>query len=160
MLLARDVFGQSGGCDVRQPVEDWLTPHLGDLTVSIEVGLCNFIGVKFKYQVGTADIRGGFTATGIGPIDDDGPRRLAQNVSGVKIAVAQAIAIGHLPEAIQQNLPLRLVEKHCSSDARRQSTLQTAELIRYVGMNAHMQVHEGLKALRYGGRVSQHLLRE
>ena len=111
MLLFRDVFGQSGRCDVRQPVEDCLAPDTGDLTVSIEVRLRNFIGMKFQYQIGTADVRGGITATGIGPIDHDGLRRLAQNVSGVKIAVAQVIAIGHLPEAIQQDLPLRLVEK-------------------------------------------------
>jgi hypothetical protein len=111
MLLARDVFGQSGRCDVRQPVEDYLAPDTGDLTVSIEVRLRDFIGMKFQYQVRTADIRGGITATGIGPIDHDGLRHLAQNVSGMKIAVAQVIAIGHLPEAIQQDLPLRLVEK-------------------------------------------------
>jgi len=160
MLLARDVFGQSGRCDVRQPVEDYLAPDTGDLTVSVEVRLRDFIGVKFQYQVGTADIRGGITATGIGPIDHDGLRRLAQNVSGVKIAVAQVIAIGHIPEAIQQDLPLRLVEKHCSGDPRCQPTLQVAELIHYVSVNARMQAHEDLKTLGYGGRVSQHLLRE
>ena len=116
MLLVRDVFGQSGRCDVRQPVESCLATDTGDLTVSIEVRLRDFIGMKFQYQVGTADIRGGITATGIGPIDHDGLRRLAQNVSGVKIAVAQVIAIGHLPKAIQQDLPLWLVEKRCSGD--------------------------------------------
>ena len=97
MLLARDVFGQSGRCDVRQPVEDCLAPDTDDLTVSIEVRVRDFSGMKFQYQVGTADIRGGITATGIGPIDHDGLRRRAQNVSGVKIAVAQLITIGHRP---------------------------------------------------------------
>lgn len=116
--------------------------------------------MKFQYQVGTADIRGGITATGIGPIDHDGLRRLTQNVSGVKIAVAQVIATGHLPEAIQQDLPLRFVEKYCSGDPRCQSTLQAAELIHHVGVNARMQAHEDLKTLGYGGRVTQHLLRE
>ena len=104
MLLARDVFGQSGRCDIRQPVEDYLAPDTGDLTVSIEVRLRDFIGMKFQYQVGTADIRGGITATGIRPIDHDGLRRLAQNVSGVKIAVAQVIAIGHLPNNSEPEL--------------------------------------------------------
>ena len=129
MLLARDVFGQSRRCDVRQPVEDCLAPDTADQTVSIEVRLRDFIGMKFQQQVGTADVRGGITATGIGPIDHDGVRRLAQNVSGVKIAVAQVIAIGHLPEAIQQDLALRLVEKRCSGDPRCHPTLQAAELI-------------------------------
>jgi hypothetical protein len=111
MLLVRDVFGQSGGCNVRQPVEDCLSAGTGgDLTVSIEVRLRDFMGVKLQNQIGTADVRGGITGTGIRPIDHDGLRRLAQNVSGVKIAVAQMIAIGHLPEAIQQDLPVRLVE--------------------------------------------------
>ena len=160
MLLARDVFGQSGRCDVRQPVEDRLAPDAGDLTVSIEVRLRDFSGMKFQYQVGTANIRGGITAAGIGPIDHDGLRRLAQNVSGVKIAVAQVIAIGQVPEAIQQDLPLRLVEKRCSGDPRCQPTLQAAELIRHVGVNARLQAHEDLKTLGYGGRVTQHLLGE
>ena len=123
MLLARNVFGQPGRGDVRQPVEDCLAPDTGDLTVSIEVRLRDFIGVKFQYQIGTADIRGGITATGIGPIDHDGLRRLVQNVSGVKIAVTQVIAIGHLPEAIQQDLPLRFVEKRCSGNPCCQPTL-------------------------------------
>ena len=39
MLLVRNVFGQSGRGDVRQPVEDCLAPDTGDLTVSIEVRL-------------------------------------------------------------------------------------------------------------------------
>ena len=123
MLLARDVFGQSGRCDVRQPVEDCLAPDTGDLTVSLEVRLRDFGGVKFQYQIGTADIRGRITAAGIGPIDHDGLRRLVQNVSGVKIAVTQVIAIGHLPEAIQQDLPLRFVEKRCSGNPCCQPTL-------------------------------------
>ena len=160
MLFARDVFGQSGRCDVRQPVENCLAPDTGDLTVSIEVRLRDFIGMEFQYQVGTADIRGGITATGIGPIDHHGLRHLAQNVSGVKIAVAQVIAIGHLPEAIQQDLPLRLVEKRCSGDPRCQPTLQAAELVNHVGVNARMQGDEDLKTLGYGGSVTQHLLRE
>ena len=41
-MLARDVFGQSGRCDVRQPVEDRLAPDTGDLTVSTEVRLRDF----------------------------------------------------------------------------------------------------------------------
>ena len=96
MLLARDVFGQSGCCDVRQPVEDYLVPDTGDLTVSIEVRLRDFIGMKLQHQVGMADVRGAITAAGIGPIDH-GLRRLAQNVSGMRIAVAQVIAIGQFP---------------------------------------------------------------
>ena len=32
MLLVQDVFGQSGRCDVRQPVEDCLAPDTGDQT--------------------------------------------------------------------------------------------------------------------------------
>ena len=47
MFLARDVFGQSGRCDVRQPVEDYLARDTGDLTVSIEVRLRDFSGMKF-----------------------------------------------------------------------------------------------------------------
>ena len=82
MLLVRDVFGQSGRCDVRQPVEDHLAPDTGDLTVSIKVRLRDFIGMKFQYQIRTADVRGGITATGIGPIDHDGLRRLAQTFLG------------------------------------------------------------------------------
>jgi hypothetical protein len=78
----------------------------------------------------------------------------------MKIAMAQVIAIGHLPEAIQQDLPLRLVEKRCSGDPRCQLTLQAAELTRHVGVNARLQAHEDLKTLRYGGGVIQHLLRE
>ena len=154
MLLVRNVFGQSGRGDVRQPVEDCLAPDTGDLTVSIEVRLRDFIGMKFQYQIGTADVRGGIAATGIGPIDHDGLRRLAQNVSGMKIAVAQVIAIGHVLEAIQQDLPLRLVEKRCSGDPCCQPTLQAAELIHHVGVNARLQAHEDLKALGYGGRVT------
>ena len=160
MLLARDVFGQSSRCDVPQPVEDCLALDTGDLTVGIEVRLCDFIGMKFQYQIGTADVRGGITATGIGPIDHDGLRRVTQNVSRVKIAVAQVIAIGHLPEAIQQDLPLRLVEKRCAADPRCQPTLQAAELIHHVGVNARLQAHKDLKTLGYGGRVTQHLLGE
>ena len=160
MLLVRDVLGQSGRGDVRQPVEDCLAPDTGDLTVSIKIWLRDFFGMKFQYQIGTADVRGGITATGIGPIDHDGLRRLAQNVSGVKIAGAQVIAIGQVPEAIQQDLPLRLVEKRCSGDPRCPPPLQAAELIHHVGVNARLQVHEALKALRYGGRVTQHLLGE
>jgi len=160
MLLVRNVFGQSGRGDVRQPVEDCLAPDTGDLTVSIEVRLRDFIGMKFQYQIGTADVRGGIAATGIGPIDHDGLRRLAQNVSGMKIAVAQVIAIGHVLEAIQQDLPLRLVEKRCSGDPCCQPTLQAAELIHHVGVNARLQAHEDLKTLGYGGRVTQHLLGE
>ena len=72
MLLARHVFGQSCRCDVRQPVEDCLAPDTGDSTVSIEVRLRDFSGMKFQYQIGTADIRGGITAAGIGPIDHNG----------------------------------------------------------------------------------------
>jgi len=49
MLLARDVFGQSGRCDVWQPVEDYLAPDTGDLTISIEVRLRDFTGMKFQY---------------------------------------------------------------------------------------------------------------
>jgi hypothetical protein len=95
MLLARDVFDEPGRRDVRQPIEDCLALDAADKTVSIKVRLRDFIGMKFQYQVGTTDVRGGITATGIGPVDHDGVRRLAQNVSGVKIAVAQVIAIGH-----------------------------------------------------------------
>ena len=160
MSLVLDVFGQSGGCNVRQPVEDCLAPDTGDLTVSIEVRVRDFMGVKLQNQIGTADVRGGITGTGIRPIDHDGLRRLAQNVSGVKIAVAQAIAIEHLPEAIQQDLPLRLVEKRCSGNPRGQPTFQAAELIRHVGVNARLQAHEDLKTLGYGGGFTQHLLGE
>jgi hypothetical protein len=53
-------------------------------------------------------------------------------------AVAQVIAIGHLPEAIQQDLPLRLVEKHCSGDPLCQPTLQAAELIGFGCIEAHL----------------------
>jgi len=42
----------------------------------------------------------------------------------------------------------------------RLNTSQAAELIHHVGVNARLQVHEALKALRYGGRVTQHLLGE
>ena len=83
----------------------------GDPAVSIEVRLGDFIGMEFQYQVGTADIPGGITAARIGPIDHDGLRRLAKDVHGMEIAVAQAIAIRHVPEAIQQDLLSRLVEK-------------------------------------------------
>ena len=65
-MLARSVFGQSGRWDVWQPVEDYLAPDTDDLTISIEVRLRDFIGMKFQYQVGTADIRGGITATALG----------------------------------------------------------------------------------------------
>jgi hypothetical protein len=78
----------------------------------------------------------------------------------VKIAVAQVIAIGHLPEAIQQDLTLRLVEKRCSGDPRSHPTLQAAELIHHVGVNARLQAHQDLKTLGYSCRVTQHLLRE
>jgi hypothetical protein len=78
----------------------------------------------------------------------------------VKIAVAQVIAIGHLPEAIQQDSPLWLFEKGCSGDPSCHPTLQAAELIHHVGVNARLQAHEDLKTLGYGGRVTQHLLSE
>jgi hypothetical protein len=52
MLLVRDVFGQSGCCDGRQPVEDCLAPDTDGLTVSIEVRFRDFIGMKFQYQMG------------------------------------------------------------------------------------------------------------
>jgi hypothetical protein len=160
MLLARNVFGQSGRCDVQQPVENCLVPDTGSLAINIDVQFRDFIGVQFQYQIGTADIRGGITATGIGPIDHYGLRELAQDVSGVKIAVAQVIAIGHVPEAIQQDLPLRLVEKRCPGNPRCHPTLQAPELVRHVGVNPRMQVHEDLKILGYAGRFAPHLLCE
>ena len=78
MLLSGDVFRQPGRCDVRQPVEDRVARNTGDPAISIEVWLGDFIGMEFQYQVGTADIPGGITAAGIGPIDYDGLRRVAQ----------------------------------------------------------------------------------
>lgn len=160
MLLARNVFHQSGRCDVLQPAVDRVTPDTGDPTVSIEIRLCNFIGVEFQYQVGTADIPGGITAAGIRPIDYDGLRRLTQNVHGMEIAVTQAIAIRHILEAHKQDLLPRLIERLGSGDIRCQPTLQAAELVRRVRMNACMQVREDLKTPGYGGRVAPHLLRE
>ena len=160
MLLAGDVFHQPGRRGIRQPVEDRTARDTGDLAVSIEVRLGDFIGMKFQYQVGTAYIPGGITAAGIRPIDHDGLRSFAKDVHGMEIAVAQSIAIRHVPEAIQQDLPSRLVEKHGSGDARCQPTLQVAELVCRMGMNASMQAREDLKILGYGARVAPHLLRE
>jgi hypothetical protein len=42
--------------------------NTGDLAVSIEVRLGDFISMEFQYQVRTADIPGGITAAGIGLI--------------------------------------------------------------------------------------------
>jgi hypothetical protein len=78
----------------------------------------------------------------------------------VEIAMAQAIAIRHVLEAVEQDLLPRLVERHGAGDARCQPTLQAAELVRRVGVNACMQAREDLKVLGYGGRVAPHLLRE
>ena len=130
MLLSGDLLRQSGRCDVHQPVEDSVARDTGDPAVSIEVRLGDFIGMELQHQVGTANIPGGITAAGIGPIDHDGLRRLAQNVHRMEIAVAQAIAIRHVLEAIEQDLLPRLVERHGSDDARCQPTLQAAELVR------------------------------
>jgi len=52
--------------------------------------ISDFIGMEFQYQVGTADIPGGITAAGIGPIDHDGMRHVAQNVHGMEIALKTA----------------------------------------------------------------------
>src|SRR5205085_11592971 len=89
-----------------------------------------------------------------------GLRRVAQNVHRMEIAVAQAIAIRHVVEAIEQDLLLWVVERHGAGDVRCQPTLQAAELARRVGMNACMQASEDLEILVYGGRVSPHLFRE
>jgi hypothetical protein len=78
----------------------------------------------------------------------------------VEIALAQAIAIRHVLEAVEQDLLPRFVERHASADARCQPTLQAAELVRRVGMNACMQARKDLKILRYGGCGALHLLRE
>ena len=72
MLLAGDVFHQSGRCDERQPVENPLARYTANPAVSIEVRLGDFISMEFQYQVGTANIPGGITAAGIGPIDHHG----------------------------------------------------------------------------------------
>ena len=101
MFLAGDIFHQSGRCDVWQPVEDRVAQDTGDPAVSIEVRPRDFIGMEFQYQVGTADIPGGITAAGIGPIDHNRPRRFSQDVHRVEVAVAQAIAIRHLCEAAE-----------------------------------------------------------
>jgi hypothetical protein len=70
MLLSGDVFRQSGRCDVPQPVEHSVARDTGDPAVSIEVRLSDFM--EFHYQVRTANIPGGITAAGIGPIDHPG----------------------------------------------------------------------------------------
>jgi hypothetical protein len=132
----------------------------GEPAVSIEVRPCDFIGMEFQNKVGAADIPGRITVARIGPIDHNRSRRLAQNVHGMEIAVAQAIAIRHPCEAAEQELLSRLVEKHGSGDARCQPTLQVAELVCRMGMNASMQAREDLKILGYGARVAPHLLRE
>ena len=51
MLLAGDIFHQSGRCDVWQPVEDRVAQDTGDPAVSIEVRPRDFIGIEFQYQV-------------------------------------------------------------------------------------------------------------
>jgi hypothetical protein len=66
----------------------------------------------------------------------------------VKIAVAQVIAIGHVPEAIQQDLPLRLVEEHGSRDASRQPTL-----LRYIQPN--IVRHRNLRWCKLPGYIAR-----
>jgi hypothetical protein len=87
-LLSGDVFRQSGRRDVHQPVEDRVARNTGDLAVSIEVRLGDFISTEFQYQVGTADIPGGITAAGIGPIvmaegPTPGPGTKPQDIAAV-----------------------------------------------------------------------------
>src|SRR5262249_18534180 len=41
----------AGRCDVGQPVEDCLARQRADPAVSIEVRLCDFLGMEFQYQV-------------------------------------------------------------------------------------------------------------
>jgi len=87
-LLSGDVFRQSGRRDVHQPVEDRVARNTGDLAVSIEVRLGDFISMGFQYQVGTADIPAGITAAGIGPIvmaegPTPGPGTKPQDIAAV-----------------------------------------------------------------------------
>jgi len=118
-----------------------------DSAVRVEVRPGDFLGVEFQYHVGAADIAGGITATGIRPIDHNGLRHLAQHVHWMEIAISKAIAIRHVPEAIEQNLLSWLVETYSSGNARRQPNLKGAELVRRVGMNACVQACEDLKIL-------------
>ena len=160
MLLAGDIFCQPARGDIRQPVKDRLAPDTGNPAVGIEVRLSDFIGMESQYQIGTAHIRCRITAAGIGPIDDNGLRRVAQDVHGMEIAVAQAITIGRASEAIEQNLLSRLVKNHDSVDVRCQPNLQTSELVCGMGMDARVQVREDPKIPGYRGGIVPHLLRE
>ena len=72
--------------------------------------------------------------------------------------MAKAIAIRHVPEAVEEDLLLRLVDMRGLGDARSQPHLQAAELVRGVGMNACMQAREDLKMLGHCGRVAAHPL--
>ena len=88
MLLSEDLFRQSGRCDVHQPVEDSVARDTGDPAVSIEVRLGEFIGMELQHQVGTANIPGGITVAGIGPIvmaegPTPGPGTKPQDIAAV-----------------------------------------------------------------------------
>ena len=92
-----------------------------------------------QQQIGTTDVGGGIAATRVGSIDDERPRGVAQDVDGMKIAVAQALAVRHVGETAEQGHPARRVQKFGPGDVRREPQLEAAELERRVGMNARLQ---------------------
>ena len=67
--------------------------------------------MQLQQQPGAADVRGRIATGRLRPVDHDGLRRRAPGVPGVKIAVAQAIAVRHRPEPAQQAPPARLVKQ-------------------------------------------------
>ena len=109
--LARNVFCQPGGRYVRQPAENGLTRHAADAAVGVEIGVREVPSVVSQQQIGTTDVGGGIAATRVGSIDDERPRGVAQDVDGMKIAVAQALAVRHVGETAEQGHPARRVQK-------------------------------------------------